>query len=180
VSDTAFRPEADPAIQWWVQVRGQAFGPYTQSQLVEFIREGRIRPSTPVSQRADGGWVEARRVYAFTTETPQQPAANAHADVEVSNVFVHAEINSAAWGAFLAALEAMGGMCELASGLWILRTRLSAGVIRNTLSQTLERGDRFVVIDASRDRLAWFNLGPEMDARIREVWNAPLKDAKRR
>ncbi len=61
----------------------------------------------------------------------------------------------------LAALESMGSICELAPGLWLVRTRFSAGVIRNTLSQTLERGDRFVVIDATRDRVAWFNLGPE-------------------
>ena len=48
-------------------------------------------------------------------------------------------------------------------------------MIRNTLSQTLERGDRFVVVDATRDRLAWFNLGPEVDVRISKVWNGPLR-----
>ena len=36
-------------------------------------------------------------------------------------------------------------ICDLAPGLWLLRTSHSAGVVRNTLSQTLERGDRFVV-----------------------------------
>ena len=75
----------------------------------------------------------------------------------------------------MAALESMGAVCDLAPGLWLVRTRFSAGVIRNTLSQTLERGDRFVVIDATRDRLAWFNLGPEVDVRIGKVWNGPLR-----
>ncbi len=59
--------------------------------------------------------------------------------------------------------------------MWLLRTRHSAGIIRNKLSQTLEQGDRFVVIDASRDRFAWFNLGPEVDVRVSKVWNGPLR-----
>jgi hypothetical protein len=74
----------------------------------------------------------------------------------------------------------MGAVCDLASGLWLVRTRFSAGVIRNTLSQTLERGDRFVVIDATRDRFAWFNFGPEIDARIGQVWNGPLREENKR
>ena len=74
----------------------------------------------------------------------------------------------------MAALESMGFVCDLGPGLWLVRTRFTSGVIRNTLSQTLERGDRFVVIDATRDRLAWFNLGPEVDVRIGKVWNGPL------
>jgi hypothetical protein len=94
---------------------------------------------------------------------------------EAANVFIHVEILSGSWNAFMAAMEGMGFLCELASGLWLLRTRYSVGVIRNTLSQTLERGDRFVVVDATRDRLAWFNLGPEVDVRITKVWNGPLQ-----
>jgi hypothetical protein len=77
--------------------------------------------------------------------------------------------------AFMAALESMGAVCDLAPGLWLVRTPHSSGVIRNALSQTLERGDRFVVMDCTRDRFAWFNLGPEVDARINTVWNAPLR-----
>jgi hypothetical protein len=79
----------------------------------------------------------------------------------------------------MAAIESMGYVCDLAPGLWLLRTRHSAGVVRNTLSQTLEKGDRFVVVDATRDRLAWFNLGPEVDVRIGKVWNGPLRPEKR-
>jgi hypothetical protein len=104
----------------------------------------------------------------------RKPAAANDAE-EAANVFVHAEIFSGSWMAFMAALESMGFVCDLGPGLWLVRTRYTSGVIRNTLSQTLERGDRFVVIDASRDRLAWFNLGPEVDVRIGKVWNGPLR-----
>lgn len=176
MSDVAAPIRVVATSQWWVQVRGKNYGPYTMAQLSDFVTEGRIRPATKVSDTADGPWIEARRVVGLMAQ-PRSEAANENN--EGANVFVHAEIFSGSWDAYMAALTSMGRICELAPGLWILRTRLSAGVVRNTLSQTLEHGDRFVVIDATRDRLAWFNLGPETDVRIGKVWNGPLPEAKR-
>ena len=170
-------PQTAPA-GWWVQVRGQAYGPYTMAQMSSFVAEGRIRPATQVTDKEGGVWIEARRIDGlmgtFRTNTNTE-TANTNTAPEAANVFVFAEIHSGAWMPFMAALESMGVMCELAPGLWLVRTRFSAGVIRNTLSQTLEQGDKFVVMDASRDRLAWFNLGPEVDVHIKHVWNGVLK-----
>lgn len=168
---TSFRGAG--ANQWWVQVRGKAYGPYTMQQLAAFSAEGRVRPASLVSTSPDGGWIEARRVLGLMA--PAGAGAPANDAVEAANVFVHAEIVTGSWTAFVAALESLGQICDLAPGLWLLRTRYTSGVVRNTLSQTLERGDRFVAIDATRDRFAWFNLGPEVDARINTVWNAPLR-----
>jgi hypothetical protein len=164
------------ASQWWVQVRGRPFGPFTIEQMAQFLAEGRVRPSSLVSDNPDGGWTEARRVMTLRGLRAPRPMAEA---ADGANVFVHAEIVSGAWNAFMAAMEGMGSVCELAPGLWLVRTPFSAGIIRNTLSQTLERGDRFVVIDATRDRLAWFNLGPEVDVRISRTWNGPLRGETR-
>lgn len=160
------------ANKWWVQIRGRAFGPYTIEQMASFLVEGRVRPTTMVSDNGKDNWTEARRVMAL--RGLRKPAA-ANDAVEAANVFVHAEICSGSWMAFMAALESMGYVCDLGPGFWLLRTRFTSGVIRNTLSQTLERSDRVVVIDATRDRLAWFNLGPEIDVRIGRVWNGPLR-----
>ena len=160
------------ASKWWVQIRGRSFGPYSIEQMASFMSEGRVRPSTMVADNPETGWTEARRIMSL--RGLRTPAA-ANDTVEAANVFVHAEIVSGAWMAFMAGLEGMGTVCDLAPGLWLVRTPFSAGVVRNTLSQTLEIGDRFVVIDATRDRLAWFNLGPEVDVRIAKVWNGPLR-----
>jgi hypothetical protein len=100
-------------------------------------------------------------------------AAN-ESDAPGANVFVFAELYSGVIE-FAAALENMGSICELSRGLWLMRTRHSAGAIRNVLSQVLAHGDRFVVIDATRDRYSWFNLGPEVDARAAQVWNGPIR-----
>lgn len=159
------------ANKWWVQIRGRAFGPYTIEQMAQFLSEGRVKPSTLVSDNGQTNWTEARRIMALRgLRTP-----NSSRDSEAANVFVHAEIFSGAWQGFMAALENLGSVCDLGPNLWLVRTQHSAGVVRNTLSQTLERGDRFVVIDATRDRLAWFNLGPETDVRISKVWNGPVR-----
>lgn len=141
-------------------------------QLSRFVIEGRIRATTRVSENKESGWVEARQVIGLMAPA-RTDAANENA-ADGANVFVHAEIRSEAWHAFMATLESLGSLCELAPGLWLVRTRHSAGAMRNTLSQTLESGDRFVVIDATRDRFAWFNLGAEVDVRVAKVWNVPL------
>ena len=160
------------ATHWWVQIRGRSFGPYSIEQMARFMSEGRVRPSTMVADNPDQGWTEARKVMSLRgLRTPT--AANDASDA--ANVFVHAQIFSGASMAFLAALEDMGTVCDLAPDLWLVRTKYSASVIRNALSQTLETGDRFAVIDATRDRFAWFNLGPETDVRINKVWNGPLR-----
>ncbi|MEJ0059721.1 MAG: DUF4339 domain-containing protein [Terricaulis sp.] len=183
MQDAAVTADTATPATWWVQVRGQAYGPYTLDQLARFVEEGRVRPATRISDSPSTGWIEARRVDALMAPlraaAPNEQPANEGQAAEAANVFVHAEILSGAWGAFMAALESMGVIADLAPGLWLIRTRFGAGVIRNTLSQTLERGDRFVVIDATRDRLAWFNLGPENDVHIREVWNGPLRAEKK-
>ncbi|MDX2237555.1 MAG: DUF4339 domain-containing protein [Hyphomonadaceae bacterium] len=159
------------AADWWVKVREAPYGPYTGAQLLKFIEEGRVRPNTHVARAKDGPWKEAR-THADLFVQPRAEAAQAGGDQSLANLFVYAEIHSGAWMPFMAALETLGRICEVAPGFWLVRTHRSVGVMRNTLSQTLERGDRFVVIDATRDRFAWFNLGPEVDSRIKEVWNA--------
>lgn len=171
-------PEKTAPAGWWVQVRGQAYGPYSAQQLSRFIAEGRVRPATQVSDNPSTGWREARRIDGLMHSLRTATIANSNTAPEAANVFVFAEIHSGAWNGFMAALESMGSMVELAPGLWLVRTRFSAGVIRNTLSQTLEQGDKFVVMDATRDRFAWFNLGPEVDVRIKHVWNGALKPEK--
>ncbi len=173
MSDAVTSEKTAAPGQWWVEVRGKAYGPYTLAQLSQFVTEGRVRPTTRVSDRPDGAWVEARKVIGLMHSNTQRPANDtSHGG---ANVFVHAEIRSGAWNGFMAALESMGAICELSTGLWLLRTRHSAGIIRNALSQTLQQGDRFVVVDATRDRFAWFNLGPEIDVRVAKVWNGPLR-----
>lgn len=169
------QPQTSARGAWWVQVRGQAYGPYGDKQMVAFVNEKRVRASTMVAQAAEGPWAQAHTYPGLIEDAPAATPAPAPAKpaLEAGNLFVHAEINSGAHPRFMSALESMGVVVDLAPGLWLVRTRHSAGALRNAISQTLQLGDRFIVIDASRDRLAWFNMGPEIDVRIKDVWNGP-------
>lgn len=163
---------ANGAARWWVQVRGRPYGPYTLAQMASFFSEGRVRQTSFVRDGEAGDWIEAYRVPAL--RGLRTPSFAKDANGEAANVLVHAELVTGANAAFMATLEGFGFVCELSSTLWLLRTRHSASTIRNALSQLLKPGDRFVVVDATRDRLAWFNLGPEVDVRIAQVWNGPI------
>lgn len=177
---------ADTAPQgsWWVKIRGASYGPYTLKQMKGFIAEGRVRGSTLVATNIEGPWADASSdevlMPAHGAPRSLRPSEGDKAGPEIANMFVHAEINSSATVEFMAAISGLGLVVELGPGLWLLRTRNSVGAVRNRLSQTLHTGDRFVVVDASRDRLAWYNLGPETDVRIRDVWNGALPPAPAR
>jgi hypothetical protein len=53
---------------------------------------------------------------------------------------------------------------------WILSSELSINVIRNTLVKKLGKLDTLFVVDATHDKAAWFNFGPEAEARFRRIW----------
>lgn len=173
------QPQSSARGAWWVQVRGQGYGPYSDKQMIGFVAEKRVRPNSMVAQTAEGPWAQAHTFPGLIEEEAPaaRPVSAPKAALEAGNLFVHAEINSGAHPRFMSALESMGVVVDLAPGLWLVRTRHSAGALRNAISQTLQLGDRFIVIDASRDRLAWFNMGPEIDVRIKDVWNGPAPAA---
>ena len=74
---------------------------------------------------------------------------------------------------FEAALKDFGDAEGIAPGVWLLRAPSTAATLRNELSHLLARDDKLIVVDASRDRTAWFNFGRETDQRIRELWGRP-------
>src|SRR5258706_173934 len=54
---------------------------------------------------------------------------------------------------------------------WIVSSEASVNAIRNALVQKLGKRDVLFVVDATHNRAAWFNFGPEADARIRRIWS---------
>ena len=54
--------------------------------------------------------------------------------------------------------------------VWILATEASVNTVRNALVQKLGKLDTLFVVDATHNKAAWFNFGPEADARIRKIW----------
>jgi hypothetical protein len=68
------------------------------------------------------------------------------------------------------AISSLGPWYQLLPNVWIISTEHTVNSVRNRLLQELGKSDSLFVIDASRGKAAWFNFGPEADARIRRVW----------
>ncbi len=210
---------------WYVQVNGQAYGPYTGGQMRDFVAEGRVNTQSMISQSAGQDYAFAGNFQSFTvwsgqqTQTAQQvqtqqstqqsqvlrpvsasrggvlarqiapagyspqavapsPAPNPAPNLapvsqpaQLTVFMVMAEIRSGNGMQFLQTLQTQGAAQRIGDAVWVLRSANSVEQLRNTLSQCLTRDDRLFLLDSFANKTAWFNIGADMDARIRELWD---------
>ena len=163
------------AMSWFVKVEGRVYGPYTGAQMRAFVGEGRVAAHSTVSEQRDGEFRDARDVpqlKAWLDEARRAPGERRPmpADARTSNFVIVADLNSDSRGGFESALKDFGEVEAITPGVWLLRGAASAAHLRNELSHLLARDDKLLVVDASRDRSAWSNLGRTADQRIRDLW----------
>ena len=163
------------AMSWFVKVEGRVYGPYTPAQMRAFAGEGRIAAHSQVSDRRDEGFRQASDVADLKSWIEEaRQGADQRRKVTVTgraaNFVVIADINSDNGAAFANALEAYGDIEAITNGVWLLRGATTSAALRNELSHLLDREDKLLVVDASRDRSAWFNLGRDADQNIRQLW----------
>ena len=206
---------------WYVQVNGQAYGPYNDVQMKAFVAEGRVTAESLITHNAAQGYAPAAQFSVFaqwsgqhiqaqpmtaqaqvlrpmsnvgggvlarqiqpTTHTPQavvpnpRPAQQPQITPQVvpqqaaNTVFiVMAEIRSCNGMQFLQALQNEGVAQRIGDSVWLLRSATRVEQLRNRLSQTLTRDDRLFLLDSFKNETAWFNIGSNMDVRIRELWD---------
>lgn len=185
---------------WRINVSGQVYGPYTGHQIKAFAAEGRVAAHSIVQTGEAGPWITAidDPILAQLFVVSQPPAATpmsepllhkthaapnaAHAVAEApsaaailadtagANFIIIVDIRARSATPFEAALNRLGANHRLNQLVWLLHSDKSAGAIRNELVQHIGSTDSVFIADASRGKMAWFNLGPEADARIRRVW----------
>ena len=209
---------------WYVQVNGQAYGPYDASQMQGFVAEGRVNAQSIISQTSEQGYAPAMQFPVFAqwsgqqaqlqqaapqaqvlrpmsnvgggvlarqmqpaTHAPQALAPNPALTQQVQQVqttpqiapqpaantvfIVMAEIRSGNGMQFLQALQHEGVAQRIGDSVWLLRSGVSVEQLRNRLSQTLTGDDRLFLMDSFKNETAWFNIGTDMDVRIRELWD---------
>lgn len=167
------------ATSWFVKVEGRVYGPYTPAQMRAFVKEGRVAAHSTVSQNRETGWKDARAVDQFqgwfdeAREPGKKRPRPAPSDARTANFVVIAHLCEETETGFATALADFGDVEQIAPGVWLVRAAATAAILRNELSHLLERDDKLLVVDASRDRTAWFNLGRDADQRIRELWGRP-------
>ena len=163
-------------MAWFVKVEGRVYGPYTPQQMRAFVSEGRIAAHSQVSPERDGIWAQAADIEEFRdwlgeNDKLPKPEKRVTPGARPANFVVIAEIQSENAAEFRTALESYGDLEPITAGTWLLRGPTTASVLRNELSHILGREDKLLVIDASHDRAAWFNLGREADQNIRGLWS---------
>lgn len=117
-----------------------------------------------------------REVHTPAIQPEPRPEIRAEIQPEIrgakSCVFlVMAEIKSSGEMDFLKTLQGFGQAERVGDTVWLIRSTHSVEKIRNTLSQTLNQQDRLFILNSKAGKTAWFNIGTDLDHRIRELWD---------
>ena len=179
---------------WIVSVAGRAYGPYTDAQMQAFASEGRLAPQSLVARNGETHFRPAADEPALATlfglarRTAPEPAATVtpikpaetpsafgHKDEdeksgERAHIIVIADMKSRSIDGLEEEIFKIGPAFAFLPQAWLLSTEMSVNAIRNQLVQQLGKLDVLFVVDATRDKAAWFNFGPEADTRIRRNW----------
>jgi hypothetical protein len=177
VGDAA--PPPPPGVKWRIKVGDKEYGPYPRTRLIDFLKEGRVGPATLLCCGTDTEFVRADRHvnlrWDFSParkrkfgEVKLEPGET---EVPICNYVVAARLLSTN-GGFERALMESGKMARCAGDIWVLRSKLTVQQLRHKLSMIMHKDEQVVIVNASKDRLAWFNLGPESDIAVRDVWDS--------
>ena len=176
---------------WIVSVSDKAYGPYTTPQMEAFAGEGRLSPSSLIARAGETEFKPAGEEPAFSalfqpskmtpvaraeSIQPGEPVAqkfgrgDAEAKGERARFIVIADMKSRSIQGLEEEIHKMGPAHSVLPQVWLLVTDLSVTTVRNLLIQQLGKLDVLFVVDTTHDKAAWFNFGPEADARIRKLW----------
>ena len=159
--------------QWFIQVDGQAYGPFDDRTLWSYMIEGRVSAQSLISQTANTGY---RSVSAdpglmnWLSQATNQPIEQPEPELPPTVFMIMAEIKSGQGMNFLQNLQSLGATQRLGESVWILQAKTNAETLRDILSQPLGADDRLFILDSFANETAWFNLSPEMDDQIANLW----------
>jgi hypothetical protein len=187
-------------VSWIINVGGRAYGPYDEDRLRAFVAEGRLAPQSLIARsdetqfRAAGDEPELTALFqppklpggaiaqALRLQEPEPSrifGQENDANGERSHFVIIADMKSRSIDGLNDEIVKLGPAFSILPQTWVLSTEQSVNAVRNTLIQQLGKLDALFVIDATHDKAAWFNFGPEPDARIRRIWTkhseAPVK-----
>jgi hypothetical protein len=181
---------------WTISVNGQIYGPYGVSEMRKFAAEGRLAAQSLVAREGESLYLPAERdedlAPLFRTKpTPVKPVfftadgdagrgfgrAETDDNNESNHYVIVADMKSRSISGVEEEIFKLGHACSLTPQSWVLESRQPINTVRNTLVQKLGKIDVLFIVDASNDKSAWFNYGPEAESRIRRIWQKPQEQA---
>lgn len=172
-------PPPFEGVKWRVKIGDKEYGPYPRSRLLDFLREGRVQASTFIACGTDIDFHRADHHpnlrWDFKTSRKRKfgdpKLEPGETEVPVSNYFIAGRL-MAGNERFEKVLRDAGKMTRAAGDMWVLRSRLTVQQLRNQLTMIMKPHEHFIIVNASKDRLAWFNIGVENDISVRGVWDS--------
>lgn len=171
-------PPPFESVKWRVMVGDKEYGPYPRSRLLDFLKEGRVLATTLLACGQDTEFVRADQHpnLRWDFRAPRkrkfgEPRLEAgETEAPVCNYFIAARL-LASHDSFERVLKGAGKFTRAAGDMWVLRSRQSIQQIRNQLVIAMKPHEHFVIVNATKDRLAWYSLGVENDVSVRAVWD---------
>lgn len=169
---------------WCIKVLDKVYGPYTQSQMANFVEEGRLTGQSLVSPAGGKQFREARQYpplvevlsgkmkkeKAFGKAQPERNMPKIPPEGALANVVVIFDSVIGTAGKVEERLRALGTAFRMTQNVWVLSTTQSAIGVRNALAPHLDVREPVFVIDCSRGRTSWSNLAPELHAKMTKAW----------
>lgn len=172
---------------WTIRANDRSYGPYTLEQMRSFAGEGRLAAHSLVARGTDAQHTAAsedpdlaplfrpaqpqpQRPVFFTAEGDIGPARQESQSTPQSRFVIMAEMKSRSIAGLEEEIYKCGQATMVMPQAWLLSSEMTINALRNTLVQKLGRIDMLFIVDATRNKAAWFNYGPEADSRIRRVW----------
>ncbi len=181
---------------WTISVAGQSYGPYAITQMQSFVGEGRLAPHSLVARYGENEFTPAsedsilcgffqpatpapalkpvRPTPFFTAEGNEEPAAFGRNEDAVPGERTHYIVVTDMKSRSISGVEEeifnLGPAVPIMPQAWLLSAEMPINQLRQALVQKLGKLDMLFIADATHDKAAWFNFGPEADARIRRIW----------
>ena len=167
----------DPPV-WRVLIQSTAYGPYTLGQLQGFIEDGRIGLQTKVAKGDGAAFVAAeiipelqpalrKKLLSAKNKRQEEKPGTPHNFIIVTKL----SGGHGASQALMQTINSFGSFGETMPGIFVLRSKAKLSTIQQRLNAAVSARDRVLIVDATSNRLGWFNLGPEADVHLRSIWD---------
>lgn len=168
----------------FVKIAERVYGPYTREQIDGFLREGRLSFKTMASWSNIDGFQpliellqqseqpnttreENNQVASIESTDEANLSFQAKSEHALHAYLIIADIHTGAASVFEDQILSAGTTVKLMPSTWYLVSEAPLTGLRAQLSRVLPPTDRFIIVDPVRNRMAWHNLGVEVDARLR-------------
>lgn len=170
--------EIDPPV-WRVLIENTAYGPYTFGQVQSYINEGRIGLHSKIAKGDNAAFVDAETLKelqpALRKKVLEQPKRRqGDQSGTPHNYTIISQLKGESETKLVQCLNAFGSFGEAMPGVYVLRSKAKLSTLQKGLKAATQSLDRVLIVNATMNKLGWFNLGPAADAHLRSIWDKDL------